>query len=352
MFASSLLAITLSAAVSYIGIEAIRRQSLARHWMDLPNDRSSHAAPTPIGGGLVIVVISLVAFITISLYLGTEILWGFATAGLLVAVISWLDDLYSVPFVWRLIVHFAAAVLLVNSNGYFQSAGLSDSLTVTFGRLGPAVTVLWVVWMINAYNFMDGIDGIAGVQAVTAGVAWALVWSIYSQPPFFLYNLVIVGACIGFLIHNWNPAKIFMGDVGSAFLGFTFASMPLLFKPVDQKASIFLPVAAVLFLWPFVFDSLLTLFRRTIRLEPLWKAHRQHLYQKLVIVGFSHASVAMGYGIIALAASACGLLILSGIGNRPLILILLLTVASIGLSVFVLNCTRPADSEGELNEDV
>lgn len=152
--------------------------------------------------------------------------------------------------------------------------------------------------MINAYNFMDGIDGIAGLQAVTAGVSWLALASIFGIPTVYYVGGVIAASSLGFLIHNWQPAKIFMGDVGSAFLGFTFAAMPLVATKQNPKSLHVFAFFGLVFLWFFVFDSIVTFIYRLVLARNVFKAHREHIYQRLVQSGMSHRKVAAIYGIL------------------------------------------------------
>jgi UDP-N-acetylmuramyl pentapeptide phosphotransferase/UDP-N-acetylglucosamine-1-phosphate transferase len=165
------------------------------------------------------------------------------------------------------------------------------------------VAVLWVVGLTNAYNFMDGIDGISGAQAIVAGVAFALAAAKGGLTGTAVCAIAIAAANAGFLIHNWSPARVFMGDVGSAFLGFSFAVMALEIAAWSPSAAF----AAALSLWPFILDTSLTFLRRAFRGENVFQSHRSHLYQRLVIAGWSHARVTVLYALTAALAAAAGL---------------------------------------------
>jgi UDP-N-acetylmuramyl pentapeptide phosphotransferase/UDP-N-acetylglucosamine-1-phosphate transferase len=158
---------------------------------------------------------------------------------------------------------------------------------------------IWIIWLINAYNFMDGINGIAGVQAITAGVGWTLLGFIFGLETIGFYAIIVIGAALGFLIHNWSPAKVFMGDVGSAFLGFTFAVLPF-WADSNNKIELNLFFAGLIFVWFFVFDSVWTFLKRLCKKEKIWQAHRQHIYQLLVISGNSHSKITIIYGIFSI----------------------------------------------------
>ncbi len=292
---------------SYFGVRYFRRWSMRKELYDIPNERSSHSVPVPHGGGIPIVIICLIAYIGISFYLPGTFSWGYFSGALLIALVSFLDDLYSIAFPWRLLVHSIAAILLIVDVDTWH--GISMLGHISLGNFGYVMTFVWIVWMVNSYNFMDGIDGLAGLQAVIAGVGWLVLSYLLGMPAMFLFSGVIAFASFGFLIFNWSPAKIFMGDVGSAFLGFTFASLPMIARTIAIKSPDLLPIAAVLFVWFFLFDSVVTLLRRAIRGEKIWQAHREHLFQRLVASGLSHKVVTIIYGSLALAL--CTIILLS-----------------------------------------
>jgi UDP-N-acetylmuramyl pentapeptide phosphotransferase/UDP-N-acetylglucosamine-1-phosphate transferase len=277
---------------------------------DLPNERSSHSTPTPRGGGVVIVLVCLAGYLIIGFILGLPASWGYLVGAFLVATVSWLDDLYSLPFWSRLIVHIAAASILISDVGFWSELSmplLSGELSL--GRaFGLVFTIAWIVGLLNAYNFMDGIDGIAATQALISFIAWALLSCLEDLPSSFLFSGIVASASAGFLFHNWQPAKVFMGDVGSAFLGFTLAAMPLITRSEAPTDIPVLPVAAVLFVWFFVFDTIFTFTRRLAGRRRVWEAHRDHIYQKLIIEGKAHSTVTLIYAFVS--AVLCTLVLL------------------------------------------
>ncbi|CAN5587153.1 glycosyltransferase family 4 protein [soil metagenome] len=321
--------------LSYFGVGFFRRWGLHKEFLDIPNERSSHTEPIPHGAGLIIVLICLISYIPVSLYVTGTYSWGYFVGGLLVAIISFLDDIRWVPFGWRLLVHSIAAILLIVDVDTWHGITMLGHLT--FGNFGYVLTFLWVVWMINSYNFMDGIDGLAGLQAVIAGTGWVIMCYLVEMPALTLYSGIIAAASLGFLLHNWNPANIFMGDVGSAFLGYTFAALPLLGRTVAVKNIDLLPIAAVLFVWLFLFDSMITLLRRAFRGERIWKAHREHLFQRLVSSGLSHRTVTILYGVLA---SILCLSVLVSVEFRDDIGLAMFPVVFILTSVIVILCVK------------
>jgi UDP-N-acetylmuramyl pentapeptide phosphotransferase/UDP-N-acetylglucosamine-1-phosphate transferase len=263
----------------------------------MPNERSSHTEPTPHGAGLVIAVIGLICYVPISLYVSGPFSWGYFCGAFLIAGVSFLDDIRPIRFLWRLAIHSLAAILLIIDLETWHGISMLGKLDL--GHFGYVLTFLWIVWMVNCYNFMDGIDGLAGLQAVIAGIGWIILCRTLEMQPTYYFSAVIAAASMGFLAYNLSPAKIFMGDVGSAFLGFTFAALPLLGRTHAVKSPDLLPIAAVLFVWFFLFDSVVTIARRALRGEKIWIAHREHLFQRLVMSGLSHQRVTVIYGVLA-----------------------------------------------------
>ncbi|MEM1115324.1 MAG: glycosyl transferase [Bacteroidota bacterium] len=236
---------------------------------------------------------------------GTPVL-GLALPAIGIAVISAIDDIRSLSARIRFGVHLGAAVALVVVFGGWGRIEVPLLGTIDLGLAGALLGVFWLVGLTNAYNFMDGIDGIAATQGVVAGLGWMLVGSVLGEPITAMTGALVAGATAGFAVHNWPPAKIFMGDVGSAFLGFVFAALALVAG--DGR----IPIAALLFVWPFVFDSGVTFCRRLLKRENVFAAHRSHLYQRAVIAGVSHATVTTLYGGLALVSTVAGVVWASG----------------------------------------
>jgi UDP-N-acetylmuramyl pentapeptide phosphotransferase/UDP-N-acetylglucosamine-1-phosphate transferase len=291
---------------SYFGTSIIRHLAHRHEIMDVPNERSSHSESIPRGGGLAIVFATLCG-------IWFYVMWRAAgsvnplilyTAGaLLIVAISGLDDWRSQRASIRFAVHSVGALAAIIGFAYLDQAAWA-TLASKFGSpILFAVMFVWIVGFTNAYNFMDGIDGIAGGQALVGGLAWGVIGWFTSQPLILLIGLLLAVSSLGFLLHNWHPARIFMGDVGSAFLGYSFAVFPLYF--ISRKPSLGLAglIAFVLPLWPFVFDSSFTFLRRLSRGENVFAAHRSHLYQRLVILGYGHRSVSLVYCGLALVGA-------------------------------------------------
>lgn len=271
--------------------------------LDRPNERSSHARATPRGGGLAIVAVVVVAAV-LAVVLHPESyrrLSAVIFPALTIAIISWFDDVSSVPNRVRFAFHLIAAAGATSVLGPVSEVSLGSFGMLALGPLAWPLTLLWIVGLTNAFNFMDGIDGIAGITSAAAGIALAALAAVVAAPAVGGVAAALACASLGFLAFNWQPARIFMGDVGSAFCGFVVAVLPLAFPPELVPAAI--PVA-VLAVWPFVFDTAFTIVRRLRRRENVFQAHRSHLYQRLVIAGWSHRAVAAIYGGLAAMSGA------------------------------------------------
>jgi len=225
----SALAIVLSGlafVISAVLTGLLRRYSLSRALLDIPNDRSLHDAPTPRGGGLsfVAVFLAVLAGLALAGVIPVRLALTLGPGGVLVALTGWLDDRGHVPVLIRLAAQFLAAALALAALGGVESLDLGWH-KVSFGAAGSFLAAVGIVWTINLYNFMDGIDGIAGVEAITTAAFAGLLLCWKGAPGMALLCAVLASAAAGFLLWNWPPAKIFMGDVGSGFLGYVFPVM-------------------------------------------------------------------------------------------------------------------------------
>ncbi len=280
-----------SVALGAIGVWWARSFAIRKEWLDRPNDRSFHKTPTPrIGGAGVLlpIILTLALFAVLPRYVVSTSFVIILVPSLIVALISFFDDRFDLSSLLRFLMHLflGGAVLYFLRDAW---AGqplplIGDVLPVWFCAI---VLVIWFAGLTNAYNFMDGIDGIAAIQGIVALCGWLLI--LWMDPVFegnihsntsFLLILVILGGLVGFMFFNWSPASIFMGDIGSTFLGFVLAGMPFavasLGLPFEQSLE-----AAVLFVWPFILDTGMTFARRLILRESVFNAHRTHLYQIL-----------------------------------------------------------------------
>ena len=286
--------------LSYTFVYLIRRYAEQRRILDHPNERSSHVTPTPRGGGLAIVL----------LVIGTGI-WAIREAelshalvylgcGLVIAWLGWRDDLHSLSARVRFAVQGVVAAVSIYGLGYFKAVTIPLLGELQLGVVGVIITFLWIVGLTNAYNFMDGIDGIAGGVALAGALGWTMLASNMHNDFVFWIALAIAASSLGFLGHNWSPAKIFMGDVASTFLGYTFAVLPLLSATKGGDAL----MLGTLLMWTFIMDAGVTFLQRLLRGEKLLYGHRSHVYQRLVIGGYQHWMISLLYIFLTLLAGA------------------------------------------------
>ncbi|CAI8863793.1 MULTISPECIES: MraY family glycosyltransferase [Pseudomonas] len=255
---------------------ALRRYALARSLIDIPNARSSHSVPTPRGGGVAIVLsflLVLPAFLA-SAWVTWSLALALLGAGGGIAVLGFLDDHGHIAARWRLLGHFAAAIWAlwwVGGLPPFELFGVSLDL----GGVGQALAVLYLVWLLNLYNFMDGIDGIASVEAVCVCFGGALLYVLIGQPVNAYMVLALAAAVLGFLVWNFPPARIFMGDAGSGFIGVMLGILSLQAGWVAPQ----LLWSWLILLGVFIVDASCTLMRRLVRGDKVYEAHCSHAYQ-------------------------------------------------------------------------
>lgn len=291
--------------------------------MDVPNERSAHVRPTPRGGGLAI-ALAFLAGGAASAAMGVvppRVFAALAAGGTLVAAIGWADDRGHVPARWRALVHFLAAGGAVFALGGLHSVRLGP-VELPLGMAGAALATVGIVWSINLFNFMDGIDGIAAGESVSVGVMGGLgLWAMGAERLAGL-PLLIAAASAGFLLWNWSPAKIFMGDVGSGLLGFLFAAGAV----ASENARALPLVAWAVLAGVFIVDSTATLLRRVARGERWYDAHSSHAYQRAVRAGWPHGRVS---GAVLAANAALGALVAVGYGAPRLWLAAMLGAAAL-----------------------
>jgi len=278
-----LVVVVAAALAAYALTWAVLKALRQRRILDHPNERSSHASPTPRGGGIAVIAVLVVAAMVIGLMAGSAApsgLWRVLGAAAVLACLSWLDDLRDLGALLRLAVQIAAVALGLSS--------LAEHRFVFQGLLpfwGDRIVagLLWL-WFVNLFNFMDGIDGIAGAETVAIGLGlFLLVLVGVLPPPLGLIALAGVGAALGFLWWNWQPARVFLGDVGSVPLGYLLGWLLITAAAAGAWA------AALLLPAYYLADATVTLMRRAMRGAAVWRAHREHFYQRAVQGGFSHA---------------------------------------------------------------
>ena len=259
----------------------LRRYALATSLLDEPNHRSSHTVPTPRGGGVAIVLVFL---------LGSLALWSVNVmptnhfialygAGTFIAIVGFIDDHQHIPARWRLLAHFLGAAWGL----YFVPLPFSIGLD----WLLYLIAAFYLVWILNLYNFMDGIDGIASIEALSVCLGALCLQNAQSAP-----LLLLIGAVAGFLAWNYPPAKIFMGDAGSGFLGIVLGLMSLQVSNFETLAS------WLILLGVFIVDATWTLAHRFMQGEKVYEAHRSHAYQYASRHYASHKKVSLSVAVI------------------------------------------------------
>ena len=298
------LAILVSFSVAIIVTLAIERGAAAVGMIDVPSDRSSHLVPRPRGGGLAIIAGSACGIFVIGLSpLAFPMeLWVVLAGAAAVAAIGAWDDIAPLPSWPRLLVHLAAASLVVSYTGGFTRVPLPWPVDLPLGMLGAPLAVIWIVSVTNFFNFMDGLDGLAAGQACLtfAVVAWA-AW----PHPIAVVAVFAVAGSAGFLVRNWWPARIFLGDAGTGWLGFLLAALPFA-APAAQREPLTLLAGTSLIL--FLADPGITVLVRALKGRPLGLAHREHIYQQLIAPPQSHSQVVsfmlLGSATVTAAAAA------------------------------------------------
>jgi UDP-N-acetylmuramyl pentapeptide phosphotransferase/UDP-N-acetylglucosamine-1-phosphate transferase len=273
----------------FIGTWIVIKVATLNNIIDIPNSRSSHKNPTPSGGGLAIAIIWYLVLLILyfleeipdSLFLA--LLWGIP-----ITIIGFFDDIVKISPKLRLIVQIICAFFAVYFLGFSISVDLGFFILKSKFLLG-IVAIIAIIWFINLFNFLDGIDGYISVEILFICLAVFLVFDVRLP-------LIFAAATSGFLIWNWQPAKIFMGDVGSTLIGFTIAVFAIYYQNPSQSSIIVWLMLTSLF-W---FDATYTIFRRLRNHEVLSDAHKKHAYQRIVQYGFSHKKTVISSLIVNL----------------------------------------------------
>jgi UDP-N-acetylmuramyl pentapeptide phosphotransferase/UDP-N-acetylglucosamine-1-phosphate transferase len=291
--------LALAAAASFLGSLVVcvlaRDFALRRALLDRPNERSLHQTPVPRLGGVAIVFACYAALgLLLLVYEGPHGLWPWLLTAAPVAALGLLDDVRPLPAALRLLIHVTIAATFCMLLPLPAEVAITPGLSIAIpGPWFVVLGTLFLVGTLNVYNFMDGMDGLAATQAVGAAFAIATCSIAGSHDDLSLLSLVFLGSASGFFVHNAPPAKLFMGDVGSTFLGFGFAAMSLFGLTRTPHPLALTPVLFALA--PFLLDGGFTLLRRLSRGEKIWQAHRTHLYQRAFATGLSHHDVLVRY---------------------------------------------------------
>ena len=283
------------AILSFSFTAALRRYALARSIIDIPNARSSHSVPTPRGGGVAIVLSFFMVFPLLGLghLASSHELIALVGAGGLIAIIGFMDDHGHIAARWRLLGHFISAAWAV-----FWLGGLPViqvfGFAVDLGWFGTVCAAIYLVWMLNLYNFMDGIDGIASIEALCTCLGVCILYWLSGHESLIILPFLLAMAVVGFLLWNFPPARIFMGDAGSGFLGIVLGVLSL--QAAWASSQLFW--AWIILLGIFIVDATFTLVRRIVRGDKIYEAHRSHGYQFASRQYGKHLPVTVAVGLI------------------------------------------------------
>jgi len=301
----------IACAVALFGVWWLSRRRVFA--LDYPNQRSLHQSPLPRTGGL-----GLHAGIAAGASMAASELADVLIAGWVILIaISFFDDLYNIAAGWRLFVHLCAAALVAGATVYGEH-GLPIFL----------VSTLAIGWMTNLYNFMDGSDGLAGGMTFFGFTFYGIASWLSGAEPYTILNFSIAASAAAFLVFNFHPARIFMGDVGSVPLGFLASAVGLL-GAVHGYWPWWFPV---LVFSPFVVDASITLLRRALHRQRIWEAHRDHYYQRLVQLGWGHRRTACAEYLVMVV---CGAIALCALSASPRIQTMLLGTVAAGYALLV-----------------
>jgi UDP-GlcNAc:undecaprenyl-phosphate GlcNAc-1-phosphate transferase len=311
----SLLAITIMIVrlAKYLAIRA-------NVFIDIPNQRSLHSKPVPRCGGIVLFLVFMAGTLVITGW-NLPFALPYLLGGVLIFLVGLMDDLINLKGKLKIIGMVSSAILPM-------ILGLKLNCLAYFGchpLLVYPLTAVWIYGMINAFNFMDGIDGLVGGYA-SIGAFFVLAIAVLSGNSFVPgIALIMLSACLGFLVYNFNPASIFLGDAGSMFLGYNFALLGIILNNSSVNS---VPIYVFLFIFaPIIYDSMVTFIRRGLQGKNVIEAHREHLYQRLIILGMSHRDVSLIYYVLGLLFGIMGLVFLtSSLAGKTILFLLGLAI--------------------------
>jgi UDP-N-acetylmuramyl pentapeptide phosphotransferase/UDP-N-acetylglucosamine-1-phosphate transferase len=313
---SALIIFTLAGLANLTAMPLIIKQLQKRNVLDVPNERSSHTAPTPRGGGIGIVgiwTIGILAGLFLNFVDGDGFIFAALGGVITLAFLGFDDDQKNLSPLLKLIIQGGIAAAAVWFSGIplttFDFPFVPEHV---LGFSGWVFAWLWLVGFTNIFNFMDGANGLAGSQILFAGVAFSVLGIGINDTQLMLAGALVAGAALGFLKYNFPIAKVFMGDVGSLPAGFLLALMVLRAAegPAADQVTIATPL---LFIWPFLYDGAYTLINRIVHKRNPFRPHRSHLYQRVMIAGATHEQITIRYaaGMVVCSCGGFGMLIFS-----------------------------------------
>ena len=313
--------------------------------IDFPNERSSHKKPTPKSGGIVVVVTFVCGIIAIYFFGDTTLIKadysiGFVLGALIVAGISFYDDLKTQSFLFKLFGQIIATIIVLYSGVVLNQISLPFIGVFKLGVWGYVLTSLWIIGLTNAYNFMDGLNGIAAGTAVIAGTFFCFI--SFSNGSIFVYIIcyTLISGSLGFMVFNFPKAKLFMGDVGSAFLGFVFSTLAIISAQYDHSHTSFLIIPLLFF--NFIYDTFFTFMRRLINKENVFSAHRKHLYQLFNQLGCNHVKVSCFHFGVCIIQGFAACLLMKIIGSERLFVFIPFLIFQIIYSYIIISKSKKA----------
>ena len=337
-------------AVALLVLSLLTTRVMLKHVriMDHPTARSAHQTATPKGGGLSIVLTFLVGVVVLYLVEPARInqgyFLGFVGSSVVIAAVSFYDDVEHKPFLVKLYTQLLAVAVVLASGILIDVISLPWIGPVELGWLSWPLSFLWIIGLTNAFNFMDGLDGLAaGTAAIVSFFFLVITFSLGSSFVYIHCYTLLAGA-LGFLAYNFPPARIFMGDVGSATLGFVFATLAFIAARYDASHTSFMVVPLLLF--TFIYDTSFTFVRRWLHGENVTEPHRSHLYQLLNRLGYSHRTVALLHYAAAIALGCLAVWMTRIEGSRRAVVFVPVLLVHVVYSVWVM---RQAHRHGLLD---
>jgi UDP-N-acetylmuramyl pentapeptide phosphotransferase/UDP-N-acetylglucosamine-1-phosphate transferase len=312
---SALIIFILATIANLTAMPPIIKQLHKRNVLDVPNERSSHSAPTPRGGGIGIVAvwsIGVFAGLALNIINGDGFIFAALGGVAILALLGFDDDQKDLSPMLKLIIQGGVGAGAVWFSGVpLTTFDLPFIPEHSLGFVGWVIAWFWVVGFINIFNFMDGANGLAGSQILFSGVAFSILGAGTGDAQLMFTGALIAGSALGFLKYNFPIAKVFMGDVGSLPVGFLIALMVL--RAAENPASQVTLATPLLFVWPFLYDGSYTLINRVVHKRNPFRPHRSHLYQRVMIAGATHEQITTRYaaGMVVCACGGYGMLIFS-----------------------------------------
>lgn len=296
-----IIAFSLAFGITVLATPISKKIAIKVGAIDHPKALGVHDKPMPLAGGSAIVTGFIVTSLLIAPLVGGFIsmeFFGLIIGSIIITIVGFLDDIYQLSPKLRIFFQILAALIVVFSGTSIEilSWPWANGGVIQVGSIGNVLTVLWIVGLTNAVNFLDGLDGLATGVASIASLSFMIISFIFGPPVIVVLAAALAGSCLGFLPHNFNPAKIFMGDTGSTFLGFTLAVISI--QGLTKSYTVVTVIVGAIVLGLPIFDTSFAIIRRLVNKQSIYKGDRGHLHHRLVDKGISHKrAVLTMYGV-------------------------------------------------------